>query len=348
MERVDGKIIHDTGKAITISVGIMIVAIILDAFILLDAWLGLIIIFLAAAFGPFVLDLVISWFGCSIKIRALLLVAYAIVLPIGTFLFLLGLGVNLDSSSSYAAMMFFLAGFAAFFAAFSFTSQKILRMFKGIRTSGELKKGVIGLAIPAEVVQGYSNKTIENQIESVIISGIKCIGYFTFERSKKSSDGFNIAKADNFNVLYRVKGYMVEILCIPIFGIVARFEKASESVENVIFPLKEILSFYEIPTDEMKKEMMDDIQNGYDNLRNPSSKRIATKIAKLALVAVPATILIIIAAFIAQNWNALSDSLADQRTTNILVSIASIVAILVAIIAIMRYILKWNAEKKND
>ena len=351
MEKVKEDIINETRKAIIISIAAMVIFFALNYTLTIDPWIGLITVLVTAFFGPFVLDLINSWFGSSWRIRNLILLSLILIEPFGTLIFMLVWGVNFSSSSVYAFMMFFLAAIGVAFASFTYASQKLLRTFKGIRTSGDWKRGIIGLVIPGDVAREYSIETIENQIEGIISSGLKSVEIFSFIRKKDSDQDYNIAKAADINILYRVKERdeysTVDILCIPLDGIVARFENASALVENLTFSLRQVFGFGPNPGEKETKDIVGEIQSAYENLRNPASKQIAINIAKV--VAIILVIGIIIAFLAAQDWNSIWNSLADQKTTNILGSIASIVIItVVGVIGLIKYLMRKKVKGNTD
>lgn len=341
---VNTVIIDENKKAIIYSIIIMIiiVAVSILAYTYLQAEEYLLLMVFLGWFGIFFIDLTLAWTGYYGKKRFYIFYLGMLILFVSLFISLL-IQRDISTSFIFSFMSTFLFWFGMVFEAhFPPVSPAIyiLRATKGLRVSGDKRKGLITTRIDQTFIQKYGTTVLEHQIIDTISSKMDVMGRISFAKAEKTKIGFNIYKANNINVLYRLTDNFVEILCIPIEGVVARFEKSDEIIKLIRFSLVELLGFLdpdEFPVDEKDKKAID----AYEIYRRPYRGRAIRIITFFLLVAGVVSILVLIIANIQPIWMMLTNS--DISTG--LSSLAALVFIFGVPIGIWKYLIK---KKKTE
>ena len=216
----------------------------------------------------------------------------------------------------------------------------LLRNMKGLITSGSVEDGILACRVPATFAQTYGDPVVESQLRGWISSSIGYSGKLSHTRKEKSRIGFNILKAGDIMLLYRLEKNAAEILCVPLDGIVARFEKTVDYVPALRFLLVEVLGFAD-PIQFPVEGAVNRGVNVYERMIHPSKRWITATIYFVVGVASG-----IAFAFVMDHLDDIWNGLADERLSRGLQSIAAIVVILGTVAGLLMWIQR-RAQKKE-
>lgn len=287
-----------------------------------DVTSWVIVVTVGGVIAFFSMESILAWHGEYKKVP----LAYAsmIIAPVTTVTLMSyaaesDLGVALNAS--FLTLIFVV--FPWFIQFTVFPTRTILRKAGGLRESGNLRDGIVGCSVSMHVSQRYGSPVIENAIEMGIRDMPGYSGVWTFETRTRDALAYSVARANDLTVLYRFRDGLVQALCIPIDGVVSRFEKAADYAKSLEYALVQINGFAE-PNKNDWEVLSDELRKAYDGYGSPKHRVLTAKnLARIALLCGVAG-----AVATAVNYRqTLYDALAEDRVNTALSSIAYLIVI---------------------
>jgi hypothetical protein len=222
-----------------------------------------------------------------------------------------------------------------------------LRILKGLRSSGNIRDGTLIASVPAPVLDALG----AGALEALVRLDLEQKGRVPFTEilhTKKSETrfGFNILVLGDLRVLYRVAGSFVEILLIPVDGIVARFERAPEHAKLLRFSLFNVFHFGQAPPGQEDGIALG-IRRAYDTFAAPlvdihALRKSAGELWSIRRGAIAAALvlvlLLLVGVFALSYAEAVLQRLTETETSVALQSVAAILAIVASAVYLSRWV----------
>jgi hypothetical protein len=282
----------------------------------------------------FAIDWITAWHGEYNDLRMWFLFAalgldFVATLLVGSLIWL-----SVTQGFTLAIASFFLAGLPMGFEAAYVRARTVLRIFRGLRVSGDIKEATVAAAIPAALAS-FGPDVLEHRLALELEDAVEVEEDASVTHTPKGETnfGFNIATMGETRVLFRIENGLAETLIVPLDGIVARFELADEDVPRIRFALVNILHFAE-PTAEQSQVVRGDIDVLFGLYGGPTLDLKAKAVARFLL----ALLIGILGTLAILNVNRAIEFLSEPRVNTSLASLAYILAIIGVMFGVFRWI----------
>jgi len=243
---IDSGFEADSRRAIAISYVISVASALLDALIFLQfrvssEWVGYLI--LVAFFGAFALDWIAAWNGIYEKFSLPFLTVLAGLNGIVIFVLALATGTASDDAAYTMIGVIFLMGLLEGLEHVYIQARIVVRVFRGLRTSGDLLLGSVAATVDSEVLDTLGVDSFESRLQRELEDAAEDRVPLSFKPKAETDLGFNIQRVGPVRILFRIENGFLEALCVPTDGAVARFDNAEDDVRSVRFIAHQILHF---------------------------------------------------------------------------------------------------------
>ena len=299
-----------------------------------NSWIPMIVLVYASAFA---IDATLSWAGLRAKFRDSALLSLTVAFAGVAAAWAATDGSSDPSGSALAA--FFGVGLLCAVEASVLSARGVVRVFSGLRTSGDLTSGVV-CAVPADRdLKEFGPDFLEERVADHLASTLDETESQEYIPKTKTDLEFSIARIGGTRILYRVEDGIAQALYVPEDGIVARFETSRDSAKILQFKLERELGFSRAD-DNQKRKTVQALKVAYAKFAAPTlSLNELWRIRGRAILASTLAILVVAAATVlAFNLSSFLNWLADPKAATQLASIFYLVTILALTSAAVRWL----------
>ena|SRR2546426_1174641 len=308
-----------------------------------------------ALVSGFAVDATTAWYGLYRRFRAPSLSILWGAQVMGSIVAAATLGFSPSEVSTIGFGAMFVVGFPLAFLALFVPARNVLVLFRKLRTSGDVSSGCLGAALPAAYRDFLNPKNFEPRLrrELEFLIGTGTVTHRT--RDLKRLDFNRLQRGDN-TILYRLEGELVEVLFVPLDGVVARFEKSSEQTGMLRFVLFQLFRLDQ-PIPEQQVKVAADLSSAYDHYAAPQIdfRQLGRSLGYMWRNKQVEIRMLLVAVFVAvglsfalTNAHVLFGLFGEAKTNNVLDAIAAIVVIVAGLGGIYRWIIAPVRKRRPE
>lgn len=298
--------------------------------------------------GAFVLDWIAAWNGIYTRFSGISLVGLLVMSAVGINSVARVVGTDETDAAYLTVGLIVLMGFFEGLEHVYIQARTVLRVFRGLRTSGDIQSAIVVAATDPEVVERLGADSFEGRLRVELEDLAEDQQVISFTPKAETDFGYNVQRVGAVRTLFRIENGLFEALCVPQDGVVARFEKADKPVRSLQFIAEQILHLAR-PSPERIQEAQSNLRAVYSRYAAPTFdlrqlRRSIDETWRIRKGAILASILALVVAFgglfAILNATDVVTFLVDPRTNMAAATVFYIGGILALIAASVRYLWK--------